>query len=99
MNPYKHQQLRNTFDLTWREEYVLGVIAEYGDVKRSFVTELAITDRVYKWDSAKYVIARLTERGFITTHAINGKTTQVRLAHQGNVYLTNLKELYKSSAS
>lgn len=94
MNPYKHQQLRATFDLTWREEYVLGVLAEYGDVKTSFVTSLAQSENVYRWDNAKKVVDRLTERGFILKHPLDGRTNVLRLAHQGNVYLTYLKELY-----
>jgi DNA-binding MarR family transcriptional regulator len=95
MNPYKHQQLRATFDLTWREEYVLGVLTEYGDVKTSFVTHIAESENVYKWDNAKRAIDRLVEKGFILKERIDGRSFKLRMAHQGNVYLTYLKELYK----
>lgn len=94
MNPYKHQQLRATFDLTWREEYVLGVLSEYGDVKASFVTHIAESENVYRWDNAKRSVDRLVERGFILKERKDGRSFTLRLAHQGNVYLTYLKELY-----
>ncbi len=94
MNPYRHQQLRTTFDLTWREEYVLGVLSEYGDVKTSFITHIAESERVYRFDNAKRAVDRLVERGFILREKVDGRTNLIRLAHQGNVYLTYLKELY-----
>jgi DNA-binding MarR family transcriptional regulator len=98
MNPYKHQQLRATFDLTWREEYVLGVLAQYGDVKTSFITHIAESENVYRWDNAKRAVDRLVERGFILKEKIDGKTYLLRLAHQGNVYLNYLTELYSPNA-
>lgn len=94
MNPYKHQQLRASFDLTWREEYVLGVLAQYGDVQPSFVTHIAESESVYRWDNAKRAVDRLAERGFILKERKDGRSFTLRLAHQGNVYLTYLKELY-----
>lgn len=97
MNPYKHQQLRAVFELTWREEYVLGVLAEYGDVKTSFVTHIAESEHVYRWDNAKRAVDRLVERGFILKVPQDGRTFMLKLAHQGNVYLTYLQELYTSS--
>lgn len=95
MNPYRHQQLRATFDITWREEYVLGVLAEYGDVKTSFITHIAESENVYRYDNAKRAVDRLVERGFLLRERLDGRTNLIRLAHQGNVYLTYLKELYK----
>lgn len=94
MNPYKHQQLRASFDLTWREEYVLGVLAQYGDVQPSFVTHIAESENVYRWDNAKRAVERLVERGFILKERKDGRSFILRLTHQGNVYLTYLKELY-----
>lgn len=94
MNPYKQHQLRQAFGISWREEYVLGVISEYGDCKRSFITEIAQSECIYKWDSAKNAIDRLVEIGFVIKDKLDGKTSVLRLAHQGNVYLTYLKELY-----
>lgn len=94
MNPYKHQQLRASFDLTWREEYVLGVLAEYGDVKTSFVTHIAESENVYRWDNAKRAVDRLVERGFVLKEKLDGRTNMIKLADQGNVYLTYLKDLY-----
>ena len=95
MNPYKHQQLRATFDLTWREEYVLGILAEFGDVKTSLITHIAESENVYRYDNAKRVVDRLVDRGFVLKERFDGRTNLIRLAHQGNVYLTYLKELYK----
>jgi predicted transcriptional regulator len=95
MNPYRHQQLRAVFELTWREEYVLGILSEFGDVKTSFITHIAESENVYRWDNAKRVVDRLAERGFVLKEKIDGRTNLIRLAHQGNVYLTYLKELYK----
>ena len=95
MNPYRHQQLRAVFELTWREEYVLGILSEFGDVKTSFITHIAESENVYRWDNAKRVVDRLAERGFVLKEKVDGRTNLIRLAHQGNVYLTYLKELYK----
>jgi predicted transcriptional regulator len=95
MNPYRHQQLRAVFELTWREEYVLGILSEFGDVKTSFITHIAESENVYRWDNAKRVVDRLAERGFVIKEKVDGRTNLIRLAHQGNVYLTYLKELYK----
>lgn len=93
MNPYKHQQLRASFDLTWREEYVLGVLAQYGDVQPSFVAYIAESENVYKY-KPEMAINSLVERGFILKERKDGRSFMLRLAHQGNVYLTYLKELY-----
>lgn len=95
MNPYKHQQLRMCFDISWREEYLLGLLEEYGDVKTSFVNEISRNDCVYQQDNAKKAIIRLADNGFIIRQKLDGRTNLIKLGQNGYVYLQHLKELYK----
>lgn len=94
MNPYKQHQLRQSFGISWREEYVLGVLATYGDSKTSFINHIAQSECIYKWDNAKNAIDKLADLGFVLKEKLDGRTNIIKLAHQGNVYLTYLKELY-----
>lgn len=95
MNPYKHQQLRKCFDISWREEYLLGLLEEYGDVKSSFIYELSRNDCVYQQDNAKKALLRLAQTGFVVREKPDGRTVLIKLGQNGYVYLQHLKELYK----
>ena len=95
MNPYKHQQMRKVFDLSWREEYLLGLLDEFGDCKTSFINTAAQGDGVYTHDNAKKTVLRLVDKGFVIRERYDGRTNIVKLTQKGRDFLKHIKELYK----
>ena len=95
MNPYKHQQMRKVYDLSWREEYILGLLAEFGDCKTSFINRASQGDGVYTHDNAKKTVLRLVEKGFVTRQPYDGRTIIVKLTQKGRDFLKHVKELYR----
>ena len=95
MNPYLHQQLRKTYDVSWREEYILGLLAEFGDCKTSFINRAAQGDMVYTHDNAKKSILRLVEKGFVIRQPLDGRTNIIKLTQKGRDFLKHVKELYR----
>ena len=94
MSIYKHQSYRRECDLSFREEYVLGVLEEFGEVKISFISSISEYHGVYHYRSINKVLLRLEEMGAVVRTKVDGKTTVVKLAPQGIEYLAKVKELY-----
>ena len=94
MSIYKHQQYRRECGISFGEEYILGLLEEFGEVKLSFLYSISDYHGVYKSDSIKKVIPRLEQMGAVTKTPVNNKMSLVKLAPQGEEYLRKVKELY-----
>lgn len=96
MSVYKHQAYRKECGISFKEEYVLGLLEEFGEVKVSFLASVADYHGVYETNSLNKVIPRLEAMGAITRTEVNRKMSLVKLAPQGVEYLNKVKELYGS---
>ena len=89
MSIAKHHRLRMTLNITWRQEYVLGVLDEDGEVKMSYLRHIGI-----KYD-VRSIVQSLLDMGLISARYPNERTKLVKLTDYGREYVQQVKELYK----
>jgi predicted transcriptional regulator len=89
MSLAKHHRLRITLNITWRAEYVLGILDEEGEVKMSYLRHIGI-----KYD-VRSVIRGLVDKGLVSVRYPDDKMKLVKLTDYGREYVQQVKELYK----
>jgi DNA-binding MarR family transcriptional regulator len=89
MSLAKHHRLRITLDISWRQEYVLGVLAEDGEVKMAYLRHIGI-----KYD-VRSVVKGLIDKGLVSVRYPDDKMKLVKLTDYGREYVQQVKELYK----
>jgi len=89
MSLAKHHRLRITIDISWRQEYVLGILDEEGEVKMSYLRHIGI-----KYD-VRSVVRCLVEKGLVSMRRPDDKMKLVKLTDYGREYLEQVKGLYK----
>jgi DNA-binding MarR family transcriptional regulator len=89
MSIAKHHRLRMTLDISWRQDYVLGVLSEEGEVKMSYLRHIGIEYDI------RSIVKGLIDKGLISMRHPNERTKLVKLTPQGHEYIQQVKELYK----
>jgi predicted transcriptional regulator len=89
MSLAKHHRLRITLNITWRAEYVLGILDEEGEVKMSYLRHIGI-----KYD-VRSVVRGLVDKGLVSVRYPDDKMKLVKLTDYGREYVQQVKELYK----
>ena len=89
MSIAKHHKLRITLDITWRQEYVLGVLDDEGEVKMAYLRHIGI-----KYD-VRSIVQSLLDMGLISARYPDNKMKLVKLTDYGREYVQQVKELYK----
>jgi predicted transcriptional regulator len=89
MSIAKHHRLRITLNITWRAEYVLGILDEEGEVKMSYLRHIGI-----KYD-VRSVVRGLLDKGLVSVRHPDDKMKLVKLTDYGKEYVQQVKELYK----
>jgi DNA-binding MarR family transcriptional regulator len=89
MSIAKHHRLRITLNITWRAEYVLGILDEEGEVKMSYLRHIGI-----KYD-VRSVVRGLVDKGLVSVRHPDDKMKLVKLTDYGREYVQQVKELYK----
>jgi DNA-binding MarR family transcriptional regulator len=89
MSIAKHHKLRITLDITWRQEYVLGVLDDEGEVKMAYLRHIGI-----KYD-VRSIVQSLLDMGLISARYPDNKMKLVKLTDHGREYVQQVKELYK----
>jgi predicted transcriptional regulator len=89
MSIAKHHRLRMTLNITWRAEYVLGILDEEGEVKMSYLRHIGI-----KYD-VRSVVRGLLDKGLVSVRHPDDKMKLVKLTDYGKEYTQQVKELYK----
>ena len=89
MSIAKHHRLRITLDISWRQEYVLGILDEDGEVKMSYLRHIGI-----KYD-VRSIVRCLIEKGLVSVRYPDNKMKLVKLTDYGREYVQQVKELYK----
>ena len=78
-----------TLNITWRAEYVLGILDEEGEVKMSYLRHIGI-----KYD-VRSVVRGLLDKGLVSVRHPDDKMKLVKLTDYGKEYTQQVKELYK----
>lgn len=78
-----------TVGITWRGEYVLGVLEEDGEVKTSYLRHIGLGYDIID------TLESLELKGFIKVKRPNGKLRLHSLTDLGKEYLQQVKEIYK----
>ena len=89
MSLAKHHRLRIMLDITWRQEYVLGVLSEEGEVKMSYLRHIGIEYDI------RSIVKGLIDKGLISMRCPDERMRLVKLTTQGHEYIQQVKELYK----
>jgi len=76
-------------DISWRQEYVLGVLDEDGEVKMSYLRHIGI-----KYD-VRSIVEGLIAKGLVSVRYPDDKMKLVKLTDYGHEYLKQVEELYK----
>ena len=75
--------------LTWRAEYVLGVLAEEGECKMS-VIEYACGIS----SDLRVVVDGLLKLGFVSQRMLDKRTKLISITDLGNEYLKQVEDIY-----
>ena len=89
MSISKHHKLRFTLDITWRQEYVLGVLDDEGEIKMAYLRHIGI-----KYD-IRSIVKGLIDKGLVSVRYPDDKMKLVKLTDYGREYVQQVKELYK----
>ena len=85
----KHHRFRMTVGITWRAEYVLGVLEEEGECKTNYLRHIGLGYDIIE------TLNILEREGFIKVKKPNGKLRLHSLTDLGKEYLQQVKEIYK----
>lgn len=89
MSLAKHHRLRIMLNITWRAEYVLGILDEEGEIKMAYLRHIGI-----KYD-VRSVVKGLIDKGLVSVRHPDDKMKLVKLTDYGREYVQQVKELYK----
>ena len=89
MSIAKHHRLRMSMDITWRADYVLGVLSEEGEVKMSYLRHIGIEYDI------RSIVKGLIDKGLISMRCPDERVKLVKLTDHGWGYVKQVKELYK----
>jgi DNA-binding MarR family transcriptional regulator len=78
-----------TLDISWRQEYVLGVLDEEGEVKMAYLRHIGIEYDI------RSIVKGLIDKRLISMRHPDERTKLVKLTDYGREYVQQVKELYK----
>ena len=87
MSIAKHHQLRIMMKLSPRDEYVIGILYDEGEVKTSFFEYVGLTATI------KDIVKRLSDKGLIQVRKEKNRN-MLSLTDYGREYVEQVKELY-----
>jgi DNA-binding MarR family transcriptional regulator len=87
MSITKHHQLRMMMKLSSRDEYVIGMLYDEGEVKTTFFHHIGLGPTI------KDVVKRLQDRGLIQIRKDKNRN-MLSLTDYGREYVRQVKELY-----
>jgi DNA-binding MarR family transcriptional regulator len=88
MSLAKHHKLRIMAGVSWRQEYVLGVLDEEGEVKMAYLRHIGI-----KYD-LRSIVQSLLDMGLISVRHPDDKMKLVKLTDYGREYVQQVKDIY-----
>ena len=85
----RHHRLRMMMGITWRAEYILGVLEEDGECKMAYLRHMGIDYDI------RTVLKSLLDKGLVSMRRPDDKIKLVKLTDYGREYIQQVKELYK----
>jgi len=85
----KHHRFRMTMKITWRAEFILGVLEEEGEVKTQYLRHVGIAYDIID------TLHTLERDELIKVRRPDGKMRLYSLTDLGKDYLQQVKEIYK----
>ena len=96
MSVYKHSELRRLQGINFREEYVVGLIQEFGDMKATTICTLA--RGVYAKGSCLDALEKLRDKGLLTSYKASSQKVSTfnmwALTPMGKYYLKQVEDIY-----
>jgi predicted transcriptional regulator len=89
MSLARHHRLRITMGISWRAEYIIGVLGDEGEVKLSYLRHIGLNYDI------RALIKSLMDKGLVSMRRPDDKMKLVKLTDYGREYLEQVKELYK----
>jgi len=89
MSLAKHHRLRITMGISWRAEYIIGVLGDEGEVKLSYLRHVGLNYDL------RALMKSLTDKGLVSMRRPDDKMKLVKLTDYGREYLEQVKGLYK----
>ena len=89
MSLAKHHRLRITMGISWRAEYIIGVLGDEGEVKLSYLRHIGLNYDI------RALIKSLVDKGLVSMRRPDDKMKLVKLTDYGREYLEQVKGLYK----
>jgi predicted transcriptional regulator len=89
MSLARHHRLRITMGISWRAEYIIGVLGDEGEVKLSYLRHIGLNYDI------RALIKSLVDKGLVSMRRPDDKMKLVKLTDYGREYLEQVKELYK----
>ena len=89
MSLARHHRLRITMGISWRAEYIIGVLGDDGEVKLSYLRHIGLNYDI------RALIKSLMDKGLVSMRHPDERTKLVKLTDYGREYLEQVKGLYK----
>ena len=89
MSLARHHRLRITMGISWRAEYIIGVLGDEGEVKLSYLRHVGLNYDL------RALMKSLTDKGLVSMRRPDDKMKLVKLTDYGREYLEQVKGLYK----
>jgi len=89
MSLARHHRLRITMSISWRAEYIIGVLGDEGEVKLSYLRHIGLNYDI------RALIKSLMDKGLVSMRRPDDKMKLVKLTDYGREYLEQVKGLYK----
>jgi len=89
MSLARHHRLRITMGISWRAEYIIGVLGDEGEVKLSYLRHIGLNYDI------RALIKSLMDKGLVSMRRPDDKMKLVKLTDYGREYLEQVKGLYK----
>jgi len=88
MSVAKHHRFRMTAGVTWRGEYLMGILQEEGECKTQFLRHIGMSYDIID------VLNKLARDGFVKVKRPNGKLRLYSLTDLGREYLEQVEMIY-----
>ena len=89
MSVVRHHRLRVMVGLTWRAEYILGILAEEGESKTTFLEHASGISSDLRTN-----INSLIKLNFATQRMLDKRTKLVSITELGKEYLQQVEDIY-----
>jgi len=92
MSVARHHRFRMTAGITWRGEYLMGILLDEGECKTQYLRHVGLAYDIID------TLNKLHRDGYIQVKRPNGKLRLYSLTDLGREYLEQVRKIYGQSA-